>query len=330
MNGPASVAAPDTRLFETLADLVGRWRPGRTLVEVRVRPVVRSSSWWLAEVRVELDDGDRLVLAWKDLEREGHRSGARRVKPSTVRDADRELAAYDVLTARGEGGVPRRLGAVADPSRGVRWLLLEWIEGVPLWQMEFGEPWLRASEWLGHFHAHGMADPPGEPPLLHHTPELHATWFDRAASGPRAVEVGALAAAHGQAMELVFQGPETFIHGDFNPANLLVRGSPGEPPITVLDWEMAGPGPALLDLASLLSGRWTDGQRNELARAYHRARDAAGAPCAPFRDFRRRLDAAGVLVAVQWLGWAPNWTPPDEQRNDWLAEASRAAERMDP
>ena len=33
-------------------------------------------------------------------------------------------------------------------------------------------------------------------------------------------------------------------------------------------------------------------------------------------------------LAVQWLGWAAEWSPPEPQAQDWLREALRLAERL--
>ena len=33
------------------------------------------------------------------------------------------------------------------------------------------------------------------------------------------------------------------------------------------------------------------------------------------------VTSASLLVALQWLGWSDDWTPPPEHRHDWLSEA---------
>ena len=37
----------------------------------------------------------------------------------------------------------------------------------------------------------------------------------------------------------------------------------------------------------------------------------------------------GPHLALQWLGWSTDWTPPPAQAYDWLAEVREAAERLE-
>jgi hypothetical protein len=34
-------------------------------------------------------------------------------------------------------------------------------------------------------------------------------------------------------------------------------------------------------------------------------------------------------MAIQWLGWSPNWEPPPEHAQNWLTEACRLAKKLD-
>jgi hypothetical protein len=44
----------------------------------------------------------------------------------------------------------------------------------------------------------------------------------------------------------------------------------------------------------------------------------------------RLLDLCRLHHAVQWLAWSDQWTPPADQSRDWLSEALRLAERVNP
>ena len=45
-------------------------------------------------------------------------------------------------------------------------------------------------------------------------------------------------------------------------------------------------------------------------------------------EFLDALELFRLHLAVQWLGWDPGWSPPDEHRHDWLAEALSAADKL--
>jgi hypothetical protein len=45
-------------------------------------------------------------------------------------------------------------------------------------------------------------------------------------------------------------------------------------------------------------------------------------------EFFTALDYCRLHIAIQWLGWAPNWSPPVENAHDWLNEALHLAEKI--
>jgi len=95
-----------------------------------------------------------------------------------------------------------------------------------------------------------------------------------------------------------------------------------------LDWELAGVGPLLMDLAALTAGTWTTGQRTALAMSYHAALDPQSEIWLPPDAFLRALDCCRVQLAVQRIGWAEQWTPPAAHAQDWLGAALHAAARL--
>jgi len=109
---------------------------------------------------------------------------------------------------------------------------------------------------------------------------------------------------------------------------VLVQETPSGLRVCPVDWETAGAGPGLIDLAALTSGKWSEDQRRAMALAYHEAyRDAGGLPAD--RDaLLIALDRCRLHLAVQCLGWSRGWTPPAEQAHDWLGEALSVAERL--
>lgn len=318
-------------------------RPGARLSGWRRRRRACRSSWALEDLVLRLDDGSSVSLVWKDLGREAPGSGSRSVKPPRIVDPRREVWAYDALLADTGAGAPC-WGTVSDAEAGIHWLFLESVPGVPLCEVGEREAWLEAAAWLGRFHARsGRA--PDSAPLLRQDASLHRWWYRRARvlesrrgrsgvggwGGPfRTLE--RLESAHRQALARVMALPPTILHGEFYPANVLVaRTASGSRSIVPVDWEMVAVGPGVLDLAALCSGAWSEADRTGFAVAYRDAVVAAGAPCPTPEHLVELLDAALLLVSVQWLGWADDtWSPPDELRTDWKKEATRIVNRMRP
>lgn len=321
------------------ATVARRW-PGRRIARVERRLAPYRSSRWLEDVTLHLDDGAVIPLVYKDAVRPV--PGTERVKPADVMDSGREAWVYQHVlgragrerSARAAGGAPRAWAVLVGPDGDRRGLLLERLEGVPLAEVGSPDAWRAAARWLAGFHGRGLPARWDEgAPLLLHDPALHARWLERAArSGALAVLDPAarerLLEVHRLASDLVLSAPPTLLHGEFYPSNLIVRRGPSGWAVHPVDWEMAGAGAALLDLAALTSGAWGADDRKAIALAYLRARrDASDEE--GIEAFLRRLTAARLLLAVQWLGWSePTWVPPAHHRTDWLAAAGACIEEL--
>ena len=113
----------------------------------------------------------------------------------------------------------------------------------------------------------------------------------------------------------------------FFASNVLVETAAGEVRVRPVDWEVAGMGPMLMDLAALTAG-WTEDQRAELAISYRTGVSGENGTSQSHDDFMRGLDCCRLQLAVQLLGWARQWTPPATHTQDWLGEALHAADRL--
>lgn len=248
----------------------------------------------------ELDlDGRRLLL--KDLSSSHHLP-----RPPLAPDPRREIAVYrDVLAPLAVDGTAQV--AAADKTAG--WLVLEFVDGTPLWQIGELETWQAAARWLARLHA--LPVPTDKWLLQYDETQLK----ERLRLAPGTEQFAGHVAKHLAAL------PARLIHGDFYPANILVEG---DGRIRVVDWETCGVGPAVLDLAALVSGRWSEQERKRILDAY-----LAACPLSlqPSHD---DLLYARLLLAAQWIGWHDRWRPPPEQRHDWHAELAELSERLGP
>jgi len=270
------------------------------MIEIDRRPYAYRTTHKIEEVDV-IESGLRRTLLRKDLRRshlDPHGLGA---KPEFLDDPRREIAAYTLL-ADADLGVPQCIEAGSD------WLLLEKVDGVELWQLGELHPWKEAARWLARFHAAFINRPPVGPPFLDYDAAYFAIWPERARA--QHSSVARIVEHYDRVVEILMDCPRTFVHGEFYAPNVII----GDHRVAPVDWEMAGVGPAVLDIAALATG-WGVAQRDEIVAAY----GLIPTEC---------LAAAELHFAMQWLGWSADWQPPPEHRRDWEAEAFGAAELL--
>lgn len=263
------------------------------MIELSRRPYAYGTSHRLDEVVVDRGDGTRVTMLRKDL--------GPAEKPEFLHDPRRERVAYQILGRAG-------LGTPACHESGEDWLLIEKVDGLELWQLGELETWVDVARWLARLHARFADELPVADGLLMYDSAFFEVWPERAVR--KHPMLARLVADYGAVIEVLNRQPPTFIHGEFYASNVLVAGARVAP----VDWEMAGIGPGVLDVAALLSG-WSDEQRTAIVAGY-------GAVPA------EALAAARLHIAMQWLGWSPGWTPPPEHARDWLAEALAAAQDL--
>ena len=328
---PVKEAISDQELITHLAE-----HQGRGVLELERRPYRYATSAPLEEVRVTMDDGAVVELILKDLSRDRLLSEARTTKPSFLHQPDREVQTYRrILAPAGIGA--RCFAAVAewDPPR--HWLLLEKVPGVELWQVGELSVWEEVARWLGGLHARfaGRIEElqAANPLLLEHSDSSYRSWCERArAALEKSTDVRA-PALHGaldrydEAIAPLAALPRTLVHGEFYPSNVLVVRDDGHPRICPIDWEMAAIGPGLIDLAALVGG-WNQQERERLVAAYVSGLPEEGAARPAPETLSADLARCRLHLALQWLGWSPDWRPPPEHAHDWIGEASMLVQEL--
>ena len=302
---------PATDARAALIEVAER-RFGATVLSAEAHP--GRSSCPLTRLTLRTRAGAMRSLLVKDLG-----AARRHPAPSGLLDARREPAVYAALRHAG-AGVPRALGTHVDPARGHHWLFLEPVDGVPLWQAAGERAWPAAAAALADLHRANARLPSDVG--LQYDAEFFGRWLPRAKRlAPRA-GLGRLTELHEHACRRLAAMPAGFVHGDFYPANILVAD--GAPPrVRIVDFELAGHGPAVLDLAALLTGLPAT-QAHELTDAYwERSLLAVTRP-----ELHELLTCARLHLAVRWLGWLEEWEPPAHQTFDWAAEAHSAADEL--
>jgi aminoglycoside phosphotransferase (APT) family kinase protein len=262
----------------------------------------------------------------KDLSPDRLLANARNIKPAFLHEPRRELECYRGLLAPAGIG-PSCAAAVTDGEHGRQWLLLEKVPGVELWQIGELSVWEQVAQWLGKFHAF-FAWPLDElrarnPYLLEHSRSWFRDWCERARSAlacsrdRRAAAVRRSLDHYDVVASALAALPRTLVHGELYPSNVLVTPQHVDVRIYPVDWEMAAIGPGLMDLAAL-SGGWESDERRRLVAAYLRT---APGEAREVEAVTADLARCRLHLALQWLGWSSEWTPPKEHARDWLGEA---------
>jgi hypothetical protein len=299
------------------------------------------SSYPLEELSVELQDGRFLDLIFKNVSPGALSETVRRAKPAFLEDPYREIAVYRTVLQNADLGTATYYGSVIDDRRRRNWLFLEKLAGRPLHEFGDFEIWKQAARWLAAFHCrfiqaggNGLID---SHRLVHHDAGLCHRWMQRAktfltdsqrASIHERAIWEQLCECYPRYVNEFLALPRTMLHGEFYASNVIIRDGAEQHRVSPVDWERAAIGPGLVDLAALTSGSWSHAQRRDLAVAYYDVWKRRNPSAPDFKTFVRSLELCRLHVAVQWLGWLPDWSPPPDQRQDWFSEATAAAKRM--
>lgn len=288
------------------------------------RPFEYRTSFPIEALDVTLPDGTELRMLFKQLGWDTLDGLTRAAKPEFLHDPLREPTVYSSLLEHAQLGTPRFFGSVPERS----WLFVELVDGVELYQVGDLGLWQETARWLARMHERFAPDVDRHRAagrLLDYDHAYYRRWIDRARGFADAYEdaterqqtLAWLAERYDSAIEELTALPTTVIHGELYASNVLVDARGNAPRICPVDWELAAVGPGLVDLAALVSGGWSDEDRQAIVSAYG---DVPG----------RDLGLCRLHLAVQWLGWAPaEWKPPEGHRHDWLREAVQLAEALD-
>ena len=297
------------------------------------QPFPYASSFLLEEITVDLNGVEPLHLILKHLSPRLVPEATRRAKPPFVFDPRREIEVYRRLLVPFRVG-PQLFGARSDPDTETYWLLTEHIRGRELYQVGDRGCWESAARWLATLHrqfaATACADAAAAMPLIRYDRDWYARWMDRtcqfAQSSADRHAAEWLSERYGRIVDVLMSLPISIVHGEFYASNVLVAETADALNIYAVDWEMTGRGPAVLDLAALTLGEWSEDDRRAMIEAYV---GASG----PMRETIvattvEAVACAQVCLAVQWAGWFGRRRPPTAHRRNWLQDAVERAEKL--
>lgn len=226
---------------------------GRRLHSVDRSPL--ESTWYRTEiVTVTLDSGETTKFFIKDF------SSYKRDKGQMTARRERERFFYKDVFPNGELGLPMFALDVWSDQRS--WLILEFVEGVPLGWRELAT-WYEAAAWLGRW----QTAVGGRLQRLRdsrHFVGRDRAYFDKIARNATAGaarfgedvvrKVETALPAYLKGAEQLVRQPQTLVHGAFRPHQILVDTEQTPVRICPTDWEIAAIGSCLYDLAALTDG----------------------------------------------------------------------------
>ena len=113
-------------------------------------------------------------------------------------------------------------------------------------------------------------------------------------------------------------GPETLVHGDLWPSNVIVLADGDSPAVRLVDWDEAGVGPSGFDVSTFLL-RFDPSHRRWILDAYRRAVERlAGWDLPDERDLNVIFETAAYARLASLLVWSVAAAADGE--SDWLVE----------
>jgi Phosphotransferase enzyme family len=215
-----------------------------------------------------------------------------------------ESAVYQYVLQPLSCSVPTFYGTYADPTNGAQWLILQDLDGcLRINQGPQPQTVALAAQWVGRFHAVNEARV-ADPSLAFVRSldaQYHARQSRRTIDSSKAWQetfpwLVPLCHTFDDLAGRLDEQPQTVIHGEFYPENVLFLGGRVYP----VDWETAAVGAGEIDLACITEG-WTLRAAQACEQAYVEARWPEGPP----PEFHERLELARLLIQLRWLANLP-------------------------
>lgn len=286
-----------------LTPIVDAARGGGPVIDAVDREPVREiGSYDCHVLTVRLADGRRRRFFLKDF------ATTRRSKDDPELRRARELAVYRDLLARADQGTPRYHGSEWDEQNGRFWLLLEAVEGVVIRDHNEAHGVLTAA-WLARMQGFFVRHPQDLRRCVHLVTHDEGFFISKAEAALRDVahiapdcvaRLGSLVDRYDRVVELMATQPRTLVHGGYLPGHLLVDQHRDPVRVCPVDWELAGLGPTLFDLASFTDGAEPEARR-QMWDAYRQAATEHGVPLAEPEEMRAVVDGLGIHRIFDWL-----------------------------
>jgi Phosphotransferase enzyme family len=311
--GPANDAQEVLRAcLEPIVAKIFADRPAR--IDSIERKRSEFSSFYASDIiTVRLASGDGFKVFLKDFGSFDH------VKDTMKERREREVLVYrDILLDAGLE-TARYYGSVRDETSGRFWLLLEFVEGLPISHLEF-EDWVPAAGWLGRMYGYFSKHPElweNCDALMRHDAEFFQS---TALQALRSVtdfspefgrRLDPIVGRYDKAVAVMTSQPQTFVHGTYRPAQIIIDKSREPARICPVDFEKAAVGASFYDLTFLVDG-FDPPRLKQLFEAYRAEAARSGVSVPEDEEMKRVVDCFRLHRVMSWLslslarGYAPN------------------------
>jgi hypothetical protein len=261
------------------------------------------SSFYASDiVTVRLESGEQLKVFLKDFGTFHH------PKDSMKERREREVVVYrDLLNGAGLD-TAEYYGSVWDEAEGRFWLLLEFVEGLPVRHLDF-EAWLPPVAWLGRMYGYFTAHPElwrDCDVLVRHD----ALFFESTAEQAlRSVtdfvpdlgrRLDPIVRRYDKAVGVMTSQPQTLVHGTYRPAQIITDDPRHPKRVCPVDWEKAAVGASLYDLTFIVDG-FDPPRLRQLFEAYRSEAQRCGVRIGDDAEMRFVVDCFRLHRVMNWL-----------------------------
>ena len=272
-------------------------------IEAIERKRSQFSSFYASDIiTVRLASGDEFKVFLKDFGSFHH------VKDTMKERREREVIVYrDVLPDSGLD-TAQYYGSVRDEAAGRFWLMLEFVEGVPVSHLEF-EDWVTAAGWLGRMYGYFSKHP-----QLWETCDVltrHDVVFFQSIAQQALQSVSEFSPELGRrldpivgrydkAVAVMSNQPQTFVHGTYRPAQIIIDKTRSPARICPVDFEKAAVGGSLYDLTFLVDG-FDSPRLKQLFDAYRAEAGRCDVHVPEDEEMKRIVDCFRLHRVMSWL-----------------------------
>jgi hypothetical protein len=291
-------------LRSCVEEIVSEQFPGRSRAIQSVdRKRSKFSSFYASDIiTVRLADGEDFKIFLKDFGSFHH------PKDTMKERRQREVVVYRDLLADGGLDTARYFGSVWDESQGRFWLLLEFVEGLPVGHLEF-EDWVPAASWLGrmygYFSRHCELWDNCDVLARHDAP-----FFESIARGALDAMAGfspelarrlePIVGRYHKAVAVMTVQPQTLVHGTYRPAQIIIDKQRRPARICPVDFEKAAVGASLYDLTFLVDG-FDPPQLRQLFEAYRAEATRCGVRVPDDEEMEHVVNCFRLHRVMNWL-----------------------------